>query len=197
METLLLMPGKAWKIYCPLKKNCDKSRPSVTFSSCFVSCSSAPLLPSPGVSCLILYNYPPLFLCSLEALELFRPDFISRSQRRIRKLEQKTRERRSLQSTDEMGTDSTNRKQNCTKPHPLSDNLFKPKDRVISGKEMQLRSRRIYNKLPEVTKKKEEEKRRMVLQTNRLRAEVFKKVMNNKPIKRSAVFSRKTLLNYS
>ncbi|XP_049319597.1 uncharacterized protein LOC103042422 [Astyanax mexicanus] len=117
----------------------------------------------------------PGFLSLKEALELFRPDFISRSQRRIRKLEQKTRERRSLQSTDEMGTDSTNRKQNCTKPHPLSDNLFKPKDRVISGKEMQLRSRRIYNKLPEVTKKKEEEKRRMVLQTNRLRAEVFKK----------------------
>ncbi|KAM7385462.1 hypothetical protein PAMP_001545 [Pampus punctatissimus] len=36
---------------------------------------------------------------------------------------------------------------------------------------MQLRSRRIYNKLPEVTKKKEEEKKRAVSQTNRLRAE--------------------------
>lgn len=35
---------------------------------------------------------------------------------------------------------------------------------------------RIYNKLPEVTKKKEEEKKRAVSQTNRLRAEVFKKV---------------------
>ncbi|TTC14935.1 Disintegrin and metalloproteinase domain-containing protein 12 [Bagarius yarrelli] len=35
---------------------------------------------------------------------------------------------------------------------------------------------RIYNQLPEVTKKKEEEKRRLVLQTNRLRAEVFKKL---------------------
>lgn len=35
---------------------------------------------------------------------------------------------------------------------------------------------RIYNKLPEVTKKKEEEKRRLVSQTNRLRAELFKKV---------------------
>lgn len=35
---------------------------------------------------------------------------------------------------------------------------------------------RIYNKLPEVTRKKEEEKKRVVSQTNRLRAEVFKKV---------------------
>ncbi|KTG38798.1 hypothetical protein cypCar_00012499 [Cyprinus carpio] len=40
---------------------------------------------------------------------------------------------------------------------------------------MQWRSRRIYNKLPEVTKKKEEERKRLVLETNRLRAEVFKK----------------------
>lgn len=35
---------------------------------------------------------------------------------------------------------------------------------------------RIYNKLPEVTKKKEEEKKRAVSQTNRLRVEAFKKV---------------------
>lgn len=35
---------------------------------------------------------------------------------------------------------------------------------------------RIYNKLPEVTKKKEEEKKRAISQTNRLRVEVFKKV---------------------
>lgn len=36
---------------------------------------------------------------------------------------------------------------------------------------------RIYNMLPEVTKRKEEEKRRVVSQANRLRAEVFKKVV--------------------
>lgn len=36
---------------------------------------------------------------------------------------------------------------------------------------------RIYNKLPEVMKKREEEKKRTVTQTNRLRAEVFKKVL--------------------
>ncbi|XP_016400084.1 uncharacterized protein LOC107733107 isoform X1 [Sinocyclocheilus rhinocerous] len=110
-----------------------------------------------------------------EALELFRPDFISRSQNRVRRLELRARERRSLQTAEFiMGVETANRRRNCTKPHPLSDNLFKPRDRAISGKEMQWRSRRIYNKLPEVTKKKEEERKRLVLETNRLRAEVFK-----------------------
>ncbi|KAM9466409.1 (E2-independent) E3 ubiquitin-conjugating enzyme FATS [Clarias gariepinus] len=80
---------------------------------------------------------------------------------------------------------NTNRRQICTKPHPLSDNLFKPKNRVISGKEMQLRSRRIYNKLPEVSKKKEDERRRLMLQTNRLRAEVFKKKLLDQILQRT------------
>lgn len=35
---------------------------------------------------------------------------------------------------------------------------------------------RIYNKLPEVKMKKEEEKKKVVSQTNRLRAMVYKKV---------------------
>lgn len=35
---------------------------------------------------------------------------------------------------------------------------------------------RIYNNLPEVKKKREEQKKRVILQSNRLRAEVFKKV---------------------
>ncbi|KAK2878409.1 hypothetical protein QQF64_011546 [Cirrhinus molitorella] len=120
-----------------------------------------------------------------EALELFRPDFISRSQNRVRRLELRARERRSLQTAEFiMGVETANRRRNCTKPHPLSDNLFKPRDRGISGKEMQWRSRRIYNKLPEVTKKKEEERKRLVLETNRLRAEVFKKKLLDQILQR-------------
>ncbi|XP_017331120.1 (E2-independent) E3 ubiquitin-conjugating enzyme FATS [Ictalurus punctatus] len=122
-----------------------------------------------------------------EALQFFRPDFILRSQRRVHRLEQRARERRGLQPGDStVLLQTTNRRQNCTKPHPLSDNLFKPKDRVISGKEMHLRSRRIYNKLPEVTKKKEEERRRLVLQTNRLRAEAFKKKLLDQLLQRNS-----------
>ncbi|XP_071336450.1 (E2-independent) E3 ubiquitin-conjugating enzyme FATS-like [Trachinotus anak] len=122
----------------------------------------------------------PKTLSLKEALALFRPDFISRSQGRVRRLEQRARRRRALQDSNPdlvqgLREDQGKQKRNCTTPDPLSDNLFKPRERSISGREMQLRSRRIYNKLPEVTKKKEEEKRRAVSQTNRLRAEVFKK----------------------
>uniref|UniRef100_A0A3Q1GVU8 Uncharacterized LOC110953637 n=1 Tax=Acanthochromis polyacanthus TaxID=80966 RepID=A0A3Q1GVU8_9TELE len=122
----------------------------------------------------------PKTLSLKEALELFRPDFISRSQGRVRRLEQRARRRKALQDSNPdlvqgLREDRGTQKKNCTTPDPLSDNLFKPRERSISGREMQLRSRRIYNKLPEVTKKKEEEKKRAVSQTNRLRAEVFKK----------------------
>uniref|UniRef100_UPI003AAD7F41 (E2-independent) E3 ubiquitin-conjugating enzyme FATS n=1 Tax=Centroberyx gerrardi TaxID=166262 RepID=UPI003AAD7F41 len=122
----------------------------------------------------------PKTLSLKEALELFRPDFISRSQGRVRRLEQRARRRRAVQDSNldlvqGLGEDRGKRRRNCTTPDPLSDNLFKPRERSISGREMQLRSRRIYNKLPEVTKKKEEEKKRAVSQTNRLRAELFKK----------------------
>ncbi|XP_008280574.1 uncharacterized protein LOC103357685 [Stegastes partitus] len=122
----------------------------------------------------------PKTLSLKEALELFRPDFISRSQGRVRRLEQRARRRKALQDSNPdlvqgLGEDRGAQKKNCTTPDPLSDNLFKPRERSISGREMQLRSRRIYNKLPEVTKKKEEEKKRAVSQTNRQRAEVFKK----------------------
>ncbi|XP_062863968.1 (E2-independent) E3 ubiquitin-conjugating enzyme FATS-like [Trichomycterus rosablanca] len=123
-----------------------------------------------------------------EALELFRPDFIFQSKRRLRQLEQVARERRGLQAADSLTElEATNKRPlNCTKPHPLSDNLFKPKERVISGREMQLRSRRIYRRLPEVTKRKEEEKRRLVLQTNRVRAEIFKKKLLDHILQRNS-----------
>ncbi|XP_051725184.1 (E2-independent) E3 ubiquitin-conjugating enzyme FATS isoform X2 [Ctenopharyngodon idella] len=127
----------------------------------------------------------PQSLSLREALELFRPDFISRSQNRLRRIELRARERRSLQTAEFiMGVETANRRRNCTKPHPLSDNLFKPRDRAISGKEMQWRSRRIYNKLPEVARKKEEERKRLVSETNRLRAEVFKKKLLDQILQR-------------
>ncbi|XP_026165716.1 (E2-independent) E3 ubiquitin-conjugating enzyme FATS isoform X2 [Mastacembelus armatus] len=122
----------------------------------------------------------PKTLSLKEALELFRPDFISKSQGRLKRLEQRARRRRALQDSNPdlvqgFREDRGKQRKNCTTPDPLSDNLFKPRERSISGREMQLRSRRIYNKLPEVTKKKEEEEKKAVSQTNRLRAEVFKK----------------------
>jgi len=115
-----------------------------------------------------------------EALEVRKPQFISRSQERLKKLEHMVQQRKA-QRKENLGQKQslfpvrTNKKQ-FTVPHPLSDNLFKPKERYISEKEMHMRSKRIYNNLPEVKKKKEEQKKRVILQSNRLRAEVFKKV---------------------
>uniref|UniRef100_A0A667XNG4 Uncharacterized protein n=1 Tax=Myripristis murdjan TaxID=586833 RepID=A0A667XNG4_9TELE len=91
-----------------------------------------------------------------EALELFRPDFISRSQGRVRRLEQRYANSLACAS------------------HPWTANTIFPTSLRLP--EFAFCVCRIYNKLPEVTKKKEEEKKRAVSQTNRLRAELFKKV---------------------
>lgn len=132
--------------------------------------------------------------CSLtlqEALEARRPQFISRSQERLRRLELMAQQRRA-QRQESPGPRPgplpvrASRRQ-FTVPHPLSDNLFKPKERCISEKEMHMRSKRIYNNLPEVRKKKEEQKKRVVLQSNRLRAEVFKKQLLDQLLQRNAV----------
>ncbi|XP_048864370.1 uncharacterized protein LOC125738900 isoform X2 [Brienomyrus brachyistius] len=121
-----------------------------------------------------------------EALQLFRPDFITHSQDRLLALERRALERRSAVSPgQEMGGPQGHRRRKYTKPHPLSDNLFKPKERIISGKEMQSRSKRIYNKLPEVMKKKEEEKKKIMSQTNRLRVELFKKKLLEQVLQRT------------
>ncbi|XP_069755791.1 (E2-independent) E3 ubiquitin-conjugating enzyme FATS isoform X2 [Narcine bancroftii] len=124
-----------------------------------------------------------------EALQLYKPDFIFRSQKRLQELEDKSKQRRvqlhecTLQQRKRALVQSTPlpspfKKRQCTIPHPLSDNLYKPKERMIPEKEMQMRSKRIYNKLPEVKKKKEEEKKKVISQTNRLRAMVYKKLLD-------------------
>ncbi|XP_041123448.1 (E2-independent) E3 ubiquitin-conjugating enzyme FATS-like [Polyodon spathula] len=125
-----------------------------------------------------------------EALELLRPDFITRSRERVQQLELRALQRRAEQSKrvrppPGIPSSTANRKRQYTRPHPLSDNLFKPKERTFSGKEMQLRSKRIYKQLPEVKRRKEEEKKKVVSQTNRLRAELFKKKLLDQILQRS------------
>uniref|UniRef100_A0A3B3BQ54 ALMS motif domain-containing protein n=1 Tax=Oryzias melastigma TaxID=30732 RepID=A0A3B3BQ54_ORYME len=154
-----------------------------TASSLDVACHCLPQLKNDSVEAI------PETLSLKEALELFRPDFISRSQGRVRELMRRANRRKALQKSNPdllqgFREDRGKLKRNCTTPDPLSNNLFKPRERSISGREMQLRSRRIYNKLPEVAKKKEEEKKRAESQTNRLRAEVFKKKLLDQILQR-------------
>ncbi|XP_072485153.1 (E2-independent) E3 ubiquitin-conjugating enzyme FATS isoform X2 [Notamacropus eugenii] len=134
--------------------------------------------------------FPAHSLTLREALEVHKPQFISRSQERLRKLESMAQQRKAQHGESPRKKSSplplrTTKKKQCTIPHPLSDNLFKPKERCISEKEMHMRSKRIYNNLPEVKKKKEEQKKRVILQSNRLRAEVFKKQLLDQILQRS------------
>ncbi|NXY12698.1 CJ090 protein, partial [Atrichornis clamosus] len=126
-------------------------------------------------------------LCFLqEALEIHNPQFISRSQKRLKRLEHMVQLRRAQQRNASPGnpgalvrklssTSTSSRKKQYTIPDPLSDNLFKPKERFIPEKEMHMRSKRIYDTLPEVKKKQEEKQKRIIIQSNRLRVEMFKK----------------------
>ncbi|NXX80988.1 CJ090 protein, partial [Urocolius indicus] len=122
-----------------------------------------------------------------EALEIYNPQFISRSQERLKRLEHMVQLRKAQQSdapasnqgalpVRKLSSASTSsRKKQYTVPHPLSDNLFKPKERFIPEKEMHMRSKRIYDNLPEVKKKQKEKQKRIIIQSNRLRVEIFKK----------------------
>ncbi|XP_042314955.1 (E2-independent) E3 ubiquitin-conjugating enzyme FATS isoform X2 [Sceloporus undulatus] len=132
-----------------------------------------------------------------EALEVHKPHFICRSQERLKKLQQIIQLRKAQQgdgSLKKQGADTshklssssiTSKKKQYTIPHPLSDNLFKPKERFISEKEMHMRSKRIYNNLPEVKKKQEEKQKRVILQSNRMRVEVFKKQLLDQLLQRN------------
>lgn len=128
-----------------------------------------------------------------EALERYRPGFISHSRKRIQKLERMVQLRKA-QSTESLVSDSKQsnslssafkKKKLYTVPDPLSDNLFKPKERTISEKEMQLRSKRIYNSLPEVKRKQEVKQKKVLLQSNRQRVDLFKKKLLNRILHRN------------
>nr|XP_055208050.1 (E2-independent) E3 ubiquitin-conjugating enzyme FATS isoform X5 [Gorilla gorilla gorilla] len=176
-------------------KECKKSEDPTTPEPSPAAPSPAPRdgAGSPGLSedCSESQQTPARSLTLQEALEVRKPQFISRSQERLKKLEHMVQQRKAQRKEDLRQKQSllpirTSKKQ-FTIPHPLSDNLFKPKERCISEKEMHMRSKRIYNNLPEVKKKKEEQRKRVILQSNRLRAEVFKKQLLDQLLQRNAV----------
>ncbi|XP_034563480.1 (E2-independent) E3 ubiquitin-conjugating enzyme FATS [Notolabrus celidotus] len=127
---------------------------------------SAPTSPEPEKS--------PETISLQEALQRSRPGFISRSQDRIQKLERRAQERKEQAVSRGPQSDAAPRQRRVRISRTIShnDNLLKPRDKAIAGKEMQLRSKRTP---AEVKKKKEEEKKREVLLTNKQRVELFKK----------------------
>nr|XP_045008833.1 Alstrom syndrome protein 1 isoform X2 [Jaculus jaculus] len=110
-----------------------------------------------------------------EALQLHRPDFISRSGERIKRLKLIVKERK-LQNMFQCERNAL-----FNAPHPLSRRIFLAvqKSKPIGKKEMIQRSKRIYEQLPEVKKKREEEKRKSEYKTYRLRAQLYKTKVTN------------------
>ncbi|XP_069779490.1 uncharacterized protein [Narcine bancroftii] len=116
-----------------------------------------------------------------EALGINRPWFISRSRERQRRLSLRTYERRFQNLLQSEREQLFNRP---PAPGPRSRRgqrtdcsiLYKKK---ISKQEMLDRSRRLYEQLPEVTRRRDEEKRRAESQTNRLRAQLYKQKITN------------------
>ncbi|NXK08589.1 ALMS1 protein, partial [Herpetotheres cachinnans] len=117
-----------------------------------------------------------------EALAVHRPDFISRSGERVKHLKLVMEERRIqsvLQSErEELFNPPEKRKGYRNASHMLSDRgfLFRENRRTIPKSEMVQRSKRIYEQLPEVQKKREEEKRKMEYRSYRLKAQLYKTV---------------------
>nr|XP_020141925.1 Alstrom syndrome protein 1 [Microcebus murinus] len=120
-----------------------------------------------------------------EALQLHRPDFISRSGERIKRLKLIVQERKLqniLQNEREELFNSERLWPGSRNPvHRLPKRVFLAvqKNRPIGRKEMIQRSKRIYEQLPEVRKRREEEKRRSEYKSYRLRAQLYKTKVTN------------------
>uniref|UniRef100_A0A452R6Z2 ALMS1 centrosome and basal body associated protein n=1 Tax=Ursus americanus TaxID=9643 RepID=A0A452R6Z2_URSAM len=120
-----------------------------------------------------------------ESLQFHRPDFISRSGERIKRLKLIVQERKlqnMLQSEREALFNTAREWQGYRDPvRPLLKRGFLDarKNRPIGKKEMIQRSKRIYEQLPEVQRKREEEKRRLEYKSYRLRAQLFRKKVTN------------------
>ncbi|XP_074051676.1 centrosome-associated protein ALMS1 [Macrotis lagotis] len=124
-----------------------------------------------------------------ESLERYRPDFISRSGARVKRLrlimeERKLqcllqRERDKLFNTVEQQMES----QDITSFLSRKGYVTK-KNRTITKKEMVQRSKRIYEQLPEVRKRREEEQRKSAYTTYRYKAQLYKMKITNRVLGR-------------
>ncbi|XP_074922778.1 centrosome-associated protein ALMS1 [Chelonoidis abingdonii] len=119
-----------------------------------------------------------------EALALHRPDFIFRSGERVKRLKLIMEERKIqsvLQSEREELFNPPEKKGYKNANYLLynRDYLLKQKRRTILKSEMVQRSKRIYEQLPEVQKRREEEKRKSEYTSYRLKAQLYKTKITN------------------
>ncbi|XP_065518410.1 centrosome-associated protein ALMS1-like isoform X3 [Lathamus discolor] len=135
-------------------------------------------------------TWPYVKLTLQEALAVHRPDFISRSGERVKHLKLVMEERKIqsvLQSQrEELFNPPEKRKGYRNASDMLSDRgiLIREKRRPIPRSEMVQRSKRIYEQLPEVQKKREEENRKMEYNSYRLKAQLYKTKITNRVLGR-------------
>ncbi|KAM6440236.1 centrosome-associated protein ALMS1 [Liasis olivaceus] len=131
-------------------------------------------------------NEPPLPLGKMtlqESLAMHRPDFISSSGERVKRLKLLMEERK-LQSVFQGEREQLFNPpdvRSYRKTSGLSNRDYRAiRSRAISKNEMVERSKRIYEQLPEVRKRREEEKRKSDYSTNRLKAQLYKTKITNR-----------------
>ncbi|XP_051784493.1 uncharacterized protein alms1 [Erpetoichthys calabaricus] len=125
-----------------------------------------------------------------ESLELHRPDFISRSRERMKRLLLKAEERKEealfQNEREQLFCCDAERNRLANNLRRLLDQENLSQKREITKKEMFLRSKRKYSQLPEVRKRQEEERRQAEYRCNRKKAEQYKRKITNRILGRKA-----------
>ncbi|XP_063781447.1 centrosome-associated protein ALMS1 isoform X2 [Pseudophryne corroboree] len=117
-----------------------------------------------------------------ESLKTHRPDFIFRSGERVKRLRLLSKERKlqqMFQSEREELFNQPARGRVSRRQNPITDSRRSQRNSAIPRSEMIARSRRIYEQLPEITRRKDEEKRRTEYESYRLKAQLFRKKVTN------------------
>ncbi|XP_029900261.1 uncharacterized protein alms1 isoform X2 [Myripristis murdjan] len=110
-----------------------------------------------------------------EALQMRRPEFISQSRQRVRRLALQTEERK---LRDEFSRERDD-------PFTRAGRLLRPAGttlltRAVPRKEMIQRSKQIYENLPEVQRRREEERRKVEYRSYRLNAQLYNKKITSR-----------------
>ncbi|CAH1784439.1 unnamed protein product [Owenia fusiformis] len=128
-----------------------------------------------------------------EAFARLKADFISNSRERVKRValsaEQRQREETYRQDRAQLFADQR-KKQVNPNAHPYSENLHKPKRRTMTRQEMKEQTMKLYKTLPEVTQGELKRKHEDQLKTNRLRAQMFKKKVQNAVLNRKAAWTK-------
>ncbi|KAM3831140.1 centrosome-associated protein ALMS1 [Vipera latastei] len=134
-------------------------------------------------------NQPPCPLREMtlqESLAVHRPDFLSSSGERLKRLKLLVEERKvqSVFQGEREHLFNPPEAMACRNTSLANRGYRAIRSRAISKNEMVERSKRIYDQLPEVRKRREEEKRKSEYSTNRLKAQLYKTKITNRVLGR-------------